>query len=61
MLTWEEVTNPEERKLRPTTGYALDTDTLPLDVANGTKVIIMNKSKIKFFDAENVKWWTWGT
>ena len=61
MLTWAEVANPEERKMRPITYYGLDTDEKPDDVANGSKLIIMNKSEIYFFDAENHEWCKWGT
>ena len=65
MLTWHDVKrvsdrrNPDKSFRLWKDGTALDADPLPTDVDNGSRVTIMDKPKIKFFDLENNQWRAW--
>ena len=50
----------EHKLFASDTYYGLSTDTKPLNVANGSSFVEMDKSKLYFFDAENQIWHQWG-
>ncbi len=64
MLTWfweEKVSdrrNPDKSFRLFKRGTALDKDVLPKNVDNGSRVEIMDKPIVKYFDLENNTWRT---